>query len=285
MLRTRFAPAKVNLGLHVLRRRLDGYHEIETVFAPIGWADALTAEPHDALTLSTSDPDLPTDRGNLVWKAAAALAEWAGIEPHARLHLDKRVPYGAGLGSGSSDAAAALRLCAELWEVQIPEPDLHRLAAALGADVPFFLGEGAAIGTGLGDSLAPLTRADGTPWRCPFALCVVVPDVHVSTPEAYGLVTPNDRERPDLATAILSDDLGRWRREVTNDFEAPIAARFRAIGQALDGLRDAGAGWAALSGSGSSVVGAFERVGDAEAAAEAARACGGRVWVEAPRAA
>ncbi|MEM1056568.1 MAG: 4-(cytidine 5'-diphospho)-2-C-methyl-D-erythritol kinase [Bacteroidota bacterium] len=281
---SRPAPAKVNLGLYVLRRRPDGYHEIETVFVPISWHDELTAEPHDTLVLTTSDPALPTDRGNLVWRAAEALAEWAGIEPRARLHLDKRVPYGAGLGSGSSDAAVALQLCAELWHLDVPEADLHRLGERLGADVPFFLGEGAMLGTGLGSDLVPLARAEGSLWRCPFALVVAVPPVHVNTAEAYRLIAPSSADRADLAAAVTSDDLERWRREVTNDFEAPVATRHPGVREMLRTLRQSGAGWAALSGSGSSVVGAFERVAEAEAAADAAREAGARVWVEPPRA-
>ena len=288
---SRLAPAKVNLGLHVLRRRADGFHELETVFAPLSWADEIRADAHDGLALTTSDGALPTDRGNLVWRAAELLAEHVGIRPRARLHLHKRVPYGAGLGSGSSDAAATLRLCADLWDLDVPEPDLHALAARLGADVPFFLRDslprtrsgGAMLGTGLGGDLAPIRTPDGARWRCPFALAVVVPPVHVRTAEAYALVTPRDGDRPDLAAAILSNDLERWRREVTNDFEAPVADRHPKIGAALASLRDSGAHWAALSGSGSAVVGAFEEVASAEAAAEAAREKGARVWVEPPR--
>ena len=305
---SRLAPAKVNLGLHVLRRRDDGFHEIETVFAPLSWADELTAEPHPGLAVTTSDPALPTDRGNLVWRAAEVLADWAGIAPQARLHLDKRVPYGAGLGSGSSDAAASLRLCADLWGLDVPEDVLHGLAEGLGADVPFFLKKGAMVGTGLGGDLAPLEKRErgregegkgrtrgnpelafaasppsASPWRCPFWLAVVVPPVHVSTAEAYALVTPNHQDRPDLAAAIASNDLARWRREVTNDFEAPVVRRHPEVGAVLTALRQSGAPWAALSGSGSAVVGAFEDGGAAEGAVAAARAKGARVWVETPR--
>lgn len=278
---TRLAPAKLNLGLHILRRRPDGFHQLETVFLPIGWADALTAEPGPPLELTTSDPALPTDSGNLVIRAALALAAHLGIEPSGRLHLDKRVPYGAGLGSGSSDAAAALRLCAELWDVDVPEADLHQIASSLGSDVPFFLLEGAAHATGRGEILTPLLDADGAPYQCPFWIVVAVPEVHVSTAEAYGLVQPTDTNRPDLVDLIRSNDLARWRDELVNDFEAPIAARHPEIARALATLRDQ-AGYAALSGSGSAVFGVF----DAEAAArDAASALGGlRLWVQAPQA-
>ena len=279
-MRARPAPAKLNLGLHVLRRRADGFHDLDTVFLPIGWADEVRAAPADALSLSTSDPALPTDDGNLVVQAARALAAHAGIEPRARLRLDKRVPYGAGLGSGSSDAAATLRLLAEVWSLDVAEADLHALALDLGSDVPFFLDGHPARATGRGERLEPLVDADGHPYRCPFWLVVAVPDVHVSTAEAYGLVTPRDDNRPALAAAVVSNDLERWRAEVANDFLAPVEAAHPEIAAVRRALVAGGAGYASLSGSGSAVFGAFEREADARAAAEALPGC--RVWVEPP---
>lgn len=278
----RLAPAKVNLGLRIPRRRPDGYHELESVFLPLAWADTVSAEPASALSLTCSDPALPTDRGNLVWRAAEALSDWAGIAPEARLHLDKQVPYGAGLGSGSSDAAAALRLLAGLWRLEVPEPAMHGLAAGLGADVPFFLLDGPALATGTGTTLSPLHSAESEPYRCPFALVVAVPDVHVPTAEAYSWITPEAPDLPPLAEAVASNDLARWRAEVTNAFEAPVVERFPAVGALRDGLLARGAGWAALSGSGSAVVAAFEATRAAQDAADAARASGARVHLERP---
>lgn len=274
----RAAPAKLNLGLHVLRRRADGYHDLETVFLPIAWADVLEAEPAPALALSTSDPALPADARNLVWRAAEALASHAGIVPAARLHLEKHVPYGAGLGGGSSDAAAALRLLAQLWKLDVTPRALHEIATALGADVPFFLGRAPALGEGIGERLTPLRRADGALYRCPFALCVAVPEVHVSTAEAYRLVAPHDRGRPDVAAVVLSDDLERWRRELTNDFQVPVEAAHPAIAAARRALAEAGAAYAAMSGSGAAVFGVFESDAAAAAAAEALGRAGLRTW-------
>jgi len=275
----RLAPAKLNLGLHVLRRRPDGFHQLETVFLPIGWADDLTAEPSRQLELTTSDPSLPTDEGNLVARAALALADHVGIEATGRLHLDKQVPYGAGLGSGSSDAAAALRLCAELWDLDVPEVDLHQLASALGSDVPCFLLDGAAYATGRGEVLAFLQGEDGQPYRCPFWIVVAVPRVHVSTAEAYSLVQTSDVNRADLVELVASNDLSRWRAELVNDFEAPIAAYHPEIASALESLRQH-AEYASMSGSGSAVFGVFE---EESSAREAASALGdARVWIQPP---
>ncbi len=269
------APAKINLGLHVLRRRADGYHAIETVFLPIGWHDALAVEPAATFRFSCSDPALPTDERNLCVRAAHALASEAGMEPHGALHLDKYVPHGAGLGGGSSDAAHTLRLLAEFWSLALSAPTLHRLAAELGSDVPFFLHDEAMLATGRGEVLEPLADE---PYRLPFALTVVMPPVQVSTPQAYALVDPNEEGRPDLRALVCSNDLDRWRRELVNDFEAPILARYPEIRAVRQRLLDAGAGYAALSGSGAAVFGVFERAVDAVSAAAEAEREGLQAW-------
>ncbi|MGB3542066.1 4-(cytidine 5'-diphospho)-2-C-methyl-D-erythritol kinase [Rubrivirga sp.] len=272
----RNAPAKVNLGLHVLRRRDDGFHDLATVFLPIGWADTLTAELSSRVTLATSDPALPTDESNLVVRAALALRSWAGLEVGAQFHLDKRVPYGAGLGGGSSDAAAALRLLADLWDLEVPPADLARLALDLGSDVPFFLESEPSIGLGRGERLRALEG-----YACPFWLVVAVPPVHVSTAEAFTGVVPRSDGRPDLAAAVVSNDLERWREEVTNDFQPPVEAAHPVIADVRRALEDRGAGWAALSGTGSAVVGAFEDGADARRVASSLED-GCRVWLEPP---
>ena len=281
----RAAPAKLNLGLRVLRRRPDGFHDLDTVFLPLGWADTVAAAPARTLSLACSDPALPTDGANLVVRAAEALAAWAAAQgravPGAALRLDKRVPYGAGLGSGSSDAAATLRLLAALWELDVPEPALAALALGLGSDVPFFLRGAPARARGQGERLTPLLGPDGAGWRCPFWLVVAVPPVHVPTGEAFARVVPDAAPRPDLAAAVVSGDLARWRAELANDFQGPVEAAFPGIAAPRRALLGAGAGYASLSGSGSAVFGAFAAEAEARAAARAlAASC--RVWVEEP---
>lgn len=229
-----------------------------------------------------SDPALPTDGQNLVMRAAEVLREAASETAGARVHLEKTVPYGAGLGSGSSDAAATLRLLTGVWDLDVPEPDLHRLAATLGSDVPFFLLGRPALATGRGDILTPLVRPDGAPYVSPFWTVVAVPLVHVSTAEAYRLVVPEDGPRPDLAAAVLSDDLDRWRRELVNDFQQPIEQAFPVIGRTRRTLAETGAGYTSMSGSGSAVFGMYERESDARDGAAAAAKAGARVWVDAP---
>lgn len=274
------APAKINLGLHVLRRRADGYHAVETVLLPIGWHDRLTVQPADAFAFTCSDASLPVDERNLCVRAAHALADHVGIKAWGALHLEKNLPHGAGLGGGSSDAAHALRSLAELWQVDLPVADLHALAAGLGSDVPFFLHDEAMLATGRGDVLESL---GAEPYRLPFALAVVMPPVQIATAEAYALIRPQGTDRPDLSAVVLSDDLGRWRRELVNDFEAPILARYPAIRAERERMLAAGAGYAALSGSGAAVFGVFEEEEAAQRVAHAAEAEGLRAWWEPAR--
>lgn len=275
----RSAPAKLNLGLHVLRLRADGYRDIETVFLPIAWHDTITARPSHTLTLSCSDPDLPTDECNLVLRAALKLNSVLGGQHGAELHLDKQLPYGAGLGSGSSDAAHTLRLLCALWEVDVHRTQLESIAVELGSDVAFFLDDEPAFATGRGERLSTLSdREGGGAYRCPFALVVAAPHVHVDTGEAYALVAPNGTDRPDLRAVVRSNDLARWRRELVNDFEAPVCAHYPELGHVRQALLDAGAGYAAMTGSGSSFWGAFEDPAQATAAAHALSAQGMRTW-------
>jgi 4-diphosphocytidyl-2-C-methyl-D-erythritol kinase len=255
VIQTRRAPAKINLGLHVLRRRPDGFHDLATVFQRIPWEDELAARPasDERIALTCSDPALPTDDDNLVVRAARVLAGACDVERGARLRLEKHLPAGAGLGGGSSDAAAALRLLSDFWSLDATDETLRKLAARLGSDVPFFLGAPAAYATGRGDVLHPMRD-----YRLPFPLVVAVPDVAVSTPDAYRLVAPSNQDRPDLRAVVRSNDPARWRRELTNDFEEPVVEAYPVIGAVRAALRESGAAYAALSGSGSAVFGVFE---------------------------
>ena len=276
---SRNAPAKINLGLHVLRRRPDGFHDIETVFLRIPWADRLRVEPSEDLTMSCSDPSLPTDERNLVMKAARLLQRQYRPSTGAHLHLDKRIPYGAGLGGGSSDAAAALRLLNDHWSLGLGDEQLAQHALELGSDVPFFIGPEAALGSGRGERLEPLIDLQtDEPFRPPFPLVVAVPETAVSTAEAYGTITPRDEGRPDLKEVVLSGDLDRWRRELINDFERPILRQHPEIEQIKKALESAGAGYTAMSGTGSAVYGFFIDEAAAEAAEEALRQTGHVTW-------
>lgn len=294
MMLRKAAPAKINLGLHVLRKRSDGYHDIETVFLRIGWTDEVSVQPpadrREAGTPAFSGPlhvtpvedassaarllQVPPGPDNLVYRAARHLDPDKG----ARIELRKYIPVGAGLGGGSSDAATALLLLNELWGLARSREELIRIAASVGADAAFFAaGEAAAFGAGRGDMLKPL-RQDGSPYVFSYFLVVATPLVPVSTAEAYALVQPNDRNRPDLREVLLSGDPERWRAELTNDFERVILPRYPLIAAAKTALEETGAVYASLSGSGSAVYGAFEDEARAREAEEVLRRSGCRTW-------
>ncbi|HEX8355748.1 MAG TPA: 4-(cytidine 5'-diphospho)-2-C-methyl-D-erythritol kinase [Pyrinomonadaceae bacterium] len=263
------AYAKINLGLRVLGRRPDGYHEISTVFQTVTLHDTLTFEttPGGRLELACPDPEIPTDETNLVMRAASALRERFGVATGARVGLGKVIPAGGGLGGGSSDAAVTLIALATLWGIETDARELAETGARLGADVPFFLSGGTALGTGTGADIRPLADA---PKR---HLCVVTPGVRVSTAEAYKALGVHALTKEDTAANLsvsrTEADFSDSLCDVTsNDFEAVVVRLYPEVGCAREALKGAGAGRVMLSGSGSSVFGVF----DSEA--EAARACG-----------
>jgi 4-diphosphocytidyl-2-C-methyl-D-erythritol kinase len=262
--------AKINLGLSVLGRRDDGYHEIRTVFQTVTLQDRLTFEPttDGRLELTCTDPSIPTDESNLVLRAASTLRKRYGVNSGARVKLEKNIPAGGGLGGGSSDAAATLLALASLWNLKTDARELSELGARLGADVPFFLNGGTALGTGTGTDITPLEDA------AKMHLVVVTPDVHVSTAEAYkALGAPaltKDDALVNLSVSRTEADLPDSLCDVmSNDFEAVVVGLHPEIGRARDALVGAGTVRASLSGSGSSVYGVFESGWEAGRAAEA----------------
>jgi 4-diphosphocytidyl-2-C-methyl-D-erythritol kinase len=262
--------AKINLGLRVLGRRDDGYHEIRTVFQTVTLHDKLTFEAtaDGRLELTCTDPEIPTDESNLVLRAASALRKRYGVSRGARMMLEKRVPAGGGLGGGSSDAAVTLLALARLWDLKAEARELSELGARLGADVPFFLMGGTALGTGTGTEIAPLEDAPKT------HLVVATPAVRVSTAEAYKALGA-----PALTKAEALVNLSVSRTEadfpdslcdvMSNDFEAVVVRLHPEIARVRAALRGAGAARALLSGSGSSVYGIFESELEAGRAADA----------------
>ncbi|MFK7844485.1 MAG: 4-(cytidine 5'-diphospho)-2-C-methyl-D-erythritol kinase [Rhodothermales bacterium] len=280
MILERNAPAKVNLGLHVLRKRDDGYHDIETVFLPVQWCDQVRVQPAEHMQFTCSDPGLPVDASNLCVRAANILRKHYGLDKAAAIHLEKHLPYGAGLGGGSSDAAQTLCLLNELWQLDLNYTTLHAFAAELGSDVPFFLHEDAVYATGRGELLEPLLEpGPGAKYEFPYVIVLVVPPVHVSTALAYQNIQPNDEERADLKTVVFSNNLSRWRTELVNDFETSVFTAYPELNELKQALINAGAGYAAMSGSGSSLFGVFEDANKAKQATQLFTVQGMTTWV------
>jgi 4-diphosphocytidyl-2-C-methyl-D-erythritol kinase len=260
--------AKINLGLHVLRRRADGFHDLETVFLRIGWADRIRFSASGKLEMTCTDPTLPTDERNLCVRAVRQLAAAAGEAgpPGMHIHLEKHLPHGAGLGGGSSDAAECLRFARTLLSKPLSDGDVLETAAALGSDVPFFLGSQTALGTGKGEVLTPIPVPNLLQGRY---LAVVVPHFGISTAEAYAGITPNAHQRPDLGVLMTATDPGVWRQELVNDFEPHLFAAYPALHDIKSCLYDQGAQYSAMSGSGSAIFAVFDTEERAQSATNA----------------
>ena len=273
--------AKINLDLHIAGVRPDGYHELRTTFQTIDLHDTLTLTPtRGPFRLACNDPACPADATNLVWRAAAVVwraARRSGDPEGVRVRIDKRIPLQAGLGGGSSDGAAALRAFAAFWRIAIGADRLRRLAAALGADVPFFMKGGTALGLNRGDVLRP--QVD----RPPAWVVLVLPDFGVSTRDAFAWwdsVTRVGAELPPSPVGFggqVAPPRANDRRG--NDLQSVVAERHPEIAAIADALARAGARQAAMSGSGSAVFGLFGSKRAATAAAATLRAPARRTLV------
>lgn len=261
------APAKVNLGLEILRRRDDGFHDLNTVFATLDFGDtiALSSRSDHAITCQVVGADLPADDANLAVRAAKRLRELVGESAGLGMTIEKRIPMGAGLGGGSSDAAAVLMGASRIWGVEPPLPLVEQLALELGSDVPFFLRGGVARAGGRGEQLESLAL------RLPWTVLLINPGIHIATPAAFAAVgRQGERPASDLATALAAgiEDPSILRGSLVNDFEAAVFERHPELEALKRDLYEAGAIFALMSGSGATIFGLFE----AHEAAERARA-------------
>lgn len=260
------APAKINLFLRVLAREASGYHQIETLFAAVNLTDRITVDRADkGVSLDVVGARLGSPRDNLVFRAAQLFRTEVEAEGGIRIRLEKQIPSGAGLGGGSSDAAATLRLLNAAHGDPLSREDLILLGARLGADVPFFLcGSPWALAWGRGDRLLPSRRGvDGT-------VLLLLPDVHVRTPDAFGALSASGTGYTTHAGVIDLDDLHSLEglaQASGNAFEEVVVGHFSALVGLGALLEDAGAAVSGLSGSGSAFFGVFSEEGDAEMAA------------------
>ena len=256
--------AKINLDLRVLGTRPDGYHDLKTVFQSLALFDNVTVTARRGpLTVTCDEPDIPTDQRNLAWKAASLLHRVATGQQSAprgiAIDLRKRVPAEAGLGGGSANAAMTLLALNKLWKLDLDLASLTRIGARLGADVPYFLVGGTALGLGRGDDIYPLADMP------PVHVVILRPGFGVATNDAYTWFDVESRRAvKDPAPRVMPPGWPAWSTTLRNDLEIPVVRHHPAIGRIRQSLVDAGATFAAMSGSGSAVFGLFER-------AEAAR--------------
>jgi 4-diphosphocytidyl-2-C-methyl-D-erythritol kinase len=248
------AYAKINIGLRILLKRSDGYHDIETIFHQINLYDELSFEPAAVVKLTTSSPGIPHDSTNLCLRAAQLLREHAGRREGIEIKLAKHVPVGAGLGGGSSDAAAVLVALNTLWMCGIQHHELVSLASQLGSDVPFFIQGGTAVGTSRGEVLEYFTLS------IPYWILTVTPPVHISTAWAYSHVQLETNAGAKPLRTLVEETLtnpGETNRHIRNDFQELVFNKYPEVRNLKTKLESSGAIFVQLSGSGSSLFGFF----------------------------
>ena len=264
--------AKINWRLRVLGRRPDGFHELRTIFQTITLHDELsfTAHTGERLQLTCDSAEIPVDESNLILRAAHALQDRFDVRRGAAIHLEKNIPVEAGLGGGSSNAAIAMLGLVQLWQIGTNKEELTEIGAQLGADVPFFLTGGTALGTGLGTDVRPINEVTAE------HLLIVKPEAKVSTAEAYKLINARALTKKNSDTILSISCADEKFKDshpyaLHNDFEPVVFKMKPEIERAKSALVEAGARGALLSGSGSSVFGLFDNREERERAFESLR--------------
>ncbi len=247
-----FPNAKINLGLNILEKRPDGYHNIESVFYPIGWCDILEIIPAPFFSFSSSGLEIPGDPArNLIVSAFKLLQTQGILQEEVSIHLHKVIPMGAGIGGGSADAAFALNMMNDLFTLNLSTSALQELAGRLGSDCPFFIRNKPVFCYDKGGAFEDITLSLKGKY-----LVAVNPGIHISTVEAYSGVTPQKPET-DIRT-LISAPITHWKHQLKNDFENNLLIKYPAISVLKEQLYQLGAAYASMTGSGSTVYGIFE---------------------------
>ncbi len=251
-----FPKAKINLGLNITRKRPDGFHDIETIFYPVSFCDALELvangkEAKEDLLKVTGLNTGGKPENNLVFTAVRKLRENHSF-PLLKIHLHKRIPIGAGLGGGSSDAASVLKIINRCFRLSLSTEELKAISLGLGSDCPFFIDSQPAFASGRGEMLKPVN-----PVMEGFQIVLVNPGVGISTREAYENCIPD--EPPASLTEMINHPVSEWKDLIINDFEKTTFKKYPQIGTLKNILYESGAIYSSMSGSGSTVYGIFNR--------------------------
>ena len=247
--------AKINLGLNIIEKRADGFHEIESVFYPIDWKDILeivpSGEVNGMVEFSSSGIEIPeSNGGNLCERAYQILHDRYAL-PSVKIHLHKVIPIGAGLGGGSADASFTLKMLNELFDLRLPDQELETFAAELGSDCPFFIENVPKFVTGRGEEMEPIEVDLSS-----FCIVLINPNIHIGTAEAYANVSLGASQE-ELRSAINFDP-EYWGNAVKNDFEVSLFPSYPKLAELKARLLAMGASYAAMTGSGSTVFGLFK---------------------------
>jgi len=247
-----FPNAKINLGLNIISKRSDGYHNISSCFYPIFFTDILEIQKTKNFSFSSSGLDIPDNEGNnLCVKAFNLMRKEYGIS-NVSIHLHKIIPMGAGLGGGSADASFTLKMLNSLFELKLSNEILVQHAAQLGSDCPFFIENKPVIAEEKGFKFSPASIELKDKY-----LVLLNPGIHVSTAEAYRGVSPQRLQKS--INEILSTDFQNWKDKLTNDFEASVFGNHQNLNSLKKQLYDCGADYASMTGSGSGIYGIFEK--------------------------
>lgn len=246
------SPAKINIGLNVVSKREDGFHNIETIFYPVSLADHITISEAETFYFTSNDKILESEPNNLIVRAKNILESRYNIKANLHIHLQKNIPIGAGLGGGSSNAAAVLKALNDLYNLKLSDNELEETGLELGSDVPFFIKGKPVFAESRGEVFTQLNLNITLP------VLIVNPGIHISTRLAYENIVP---QKPEFALSNLSDSglkIEEWKNNVFNDFEKYAFSNYPAVKEIKDKMYELGAVFALLSGSGSSVFGIYK---------------------------
>ena len=246
------SPAKINFGLNIVAKRDDGFHNIETIFYPIGLHDILTFEKADSFSFSCNNKLIQGDRNNLVIKAIRWIEQYSGVALHLKVTLEKNIPIGAGLGGGSSNAANTLLAINELYDLHLEMVILNKFALQLGSDVPFFLNPVPSFATSRGEILSPISFKIDKP------ILLINPGIHISTKWAYKNIYP---QAPGFSLSKLDNsvlqNIPLLLKSVVNDFEEVVFASHPELNDIKTKMYELNAEFVLMSGSGSTIFGLF----------------------------